>query len=199
MGYDMYIVQEADQAEKDALAAARAHYDSLPAPWDLPAGESEKRDAAKKACEDALRAIGATERSYFRLNIFGMGRCCTVMDALGMLTSEESPGFPSPEDHGLSDWPDSDADDLSDAEEAFVTACNAVTDYEPQPVKGIPVGKFGTNDGWLVTEAQCAAAVATYRAQPEAVRAAAETEYVWWARWIAFLDYAASRGGFRVH
>lgn len=197
MGYDMYIVQEADQAEKDAKAAALAKAQALPQPWKMPTGE--ERDAAKAASQKAWNAYDQAYRSYFRLNIFGMGRCCGVMDRLGMLTPEDTPSFPDLDGHGLTEWPERGEEGLSDAEKAFLAACDAVTDYEPQPVKGIPQGKFGTNDGWLVTPAQCSAAVATYRALPEETRAATEAEIEWWARWVAFLDYASGRGGFRVH
>jgi hypothetical protein len=136
VGYDMYIVQEADQAEKDALAAARAHCRSLASPWELP--EGPERDAAQQAVNAAFKAADAAERSYFRLNIFGMSRYCGFMDKLGMLSGEDSPAFPRPEDHGLTEWPESDSDTLTDAEKAFLAACEAVTDYEPQPVTGIP-------------------------------------------------------------
>jgi hypothetical protein len=199
VGYDMYIVQEADQAEKDALAAARAHCRSLASPWELP--EGPERDAAQQAVNAAFKAADAAERSYFRLNIFGMSRYCGFMDKLGMLSGEDSPAFPRPEDHGLTEWPESDSDTLTDAEKAFLAACEAVTDYEPQPVTGIPVGKFGSNDGWLVTPAQCTAALESYRKHSgDEVKALTGPDRLdYWQQWIAFLNYASGRGGFRVH
>jgi hypothetical protein len=208
MGYDMTIVQERDQAEKDAIAAAIAHVETLPAPHTLPAGE--ERDAAEKARKAGWDACNKADRSYFRLNIWGMSRCCDVMAALGMLTSEDAPKFPRLEEFGLTDWPENPDDyegeerakaeaELTDGGRRFLAAVEAVLAFEPVPVQGIPSGKFSTNDGWLVTPAQCGAAVAAWQAQPDDVRARVEGEAEWWARWIAYLEYAQGRGGFRVY
>jgi hypothetical protein len=208
MGYDMTIAQERDQAEKDAIAAARKHIDTLTSPHKAP--EGEERDAAEKAWKEAWQAYDNADRSYFRLNIWGMGRCRTAMDHLGMVTDEDAPNFPTPEDFGLSEYPedpvDYDGDEraamdakLTDADRQFLAAVKAVTDFEPEPVRGIPIGKFGSNDGWLVTPRQIEAALKTWHGWPEHVRADTEAELAWWPEWIAFLTYAQGRGGFRVY
>lgn len=206
MGYDMIIVQERDQAEKDASAAARKHAETIPTPYGLPAGP--ERVAAAAALRGAWEAYDRANRSCFRLNIWGMSRCCELMDRLGMLTSENAPRFPSPSEYNLDEWPEDPADyegeeraaaEAADNGRRFLAAVQAVTDYEPQPVRGIPAVKFSTNDGWLVTPAQCEAALAAYEAAPAAVRGAVEAEATWWPRWIAFLSYAKDRGGFCVN
>ncbi|MEU7381516.1 hypothetical protein AB0A91_16240 [Streptomyces sp. NPDC042207] len=208
MGYDMTIVQERDQAERDAIAAAQKHVNSLTSPYSLP--EGEERDAAEKTWKDAWKAYDAADRSYFRLNIWAMSCCCDVMASLGMLTPEEAPSFPRLEEFGITDYPEDPADydgeerakaeaELTDGGRQYLAAVKAALAFEPVPVRGIPAGKFSSNDGWLVTPAQCEAALAAWRAQPDAVRARVEGEIEWWARWVAYLTYAQGRGGFRVY
>lgn len=208
MGYDMTIVQERDQAEQDAIAAAQRHLDSLIRPHTLP--EGEERDAAERAWKAAWEAYESADRSYFRLNIWGMSRCRDLMARLGMLTDEDAPNFPTLDEFGLTDYPEDPADydgearakaekELTDAGRRFIEAVKAALAFEPVPVRGIPIGKFCSNDGWLVTPAQCGAALAAWRAQPAAVRAHVEGEAEWWGRWIAYLTYAKDRGGFRVY
>lgn len=208
MGYDMTIVQERDQAEKDAIAAAAAHAKTLASPYSLP--EGEERDAAEKAWKAGWKAYDDADRSYFRLNVWGMSHCCDVMASLGMLTGEEAPRFPRLEEFGLDEYPEGPADydgeeqakdeaELTDAGRRYLAAVDTTLTFEPVPVRGIPVGKFSTNDGWLVTPAQCEAALAAWNAQPEAVRGRIEGEIKWWASWIAYLTYAQGRGGFRVN
>jgi hypothetical protein len=207
MGYDMYTVQGADQAENEAVAAARRFIDNLPKPWDQP--EGTERDAAQKQWDDAWRAFDRAQTSYFRLNIWGMSACVDLMADLGMMTDEDAPKFPSPADYGLTEYPDDPADyegderaaieaKLTDADRQFLAACRAVVDYEPEPVGGIPVGKFSSNDGWLVTPRQIAAALEAYAAATEGARAAATAKREWFADWIAWLGHAKDRGGFRV-
>lgn len=207
MGYDMTIVQERDQAEKDAIAAAAAHVKTLPSPHSLP--EGEEREAAEKAWKAGWKAYDEADRSYFRLNIWGMSHCRDVMASLGMLTEDEAPAYPTLDEFGLTDYPDDPADyegeerakaeaELTDGGRKYIAAVEAALAFEPVPVRGIPVGKFCSNDGWLVTPAQCEAALAAWHAQPDATRARIEGEIEWWASWIAYLTYAKNRGGFRV-
>jgi hypothetical protein len=163
MGYDMHIVQEADQAELAAVAAAEAHIATLTRPLDAGEGQQE---AAARAWDDAFEVLYKARRSYFRFNTRGMSYYRRCMDDLGMLSHE----------------PEGD------------------TDAEPQPVLGIPRHKFSSNDGWLVTPAQIAAALDIYRSRTaEEVAAVMEPkDRDIWGKWIDFLDYAKDRGGFRV-
>lgn len=208
MGYDMHTVQPADDAEREAVQAAQAHVRSLPSPFRMP--EGEERDAAQKAWDEAWAAYDRAQKSYFRLNIWGMSRCCDLMAHAGMLTGDQAPRFPTPDEYGLQEWPDDPADydgeerkaaeeKLTDAGRSFIDACQAVTDFESEPVAGIPIGKFSSNDGWLVTPRQCEAALAQWAAAPVATRVQIEGEAEWWPNWIAFLQHAKDRGGFRVH
>lgn len=207
MGYDMTIVQERDQAEKDAIAAAAKHIKTLASPHSVP--EGEERAAAEKAWKEGWDAYDKADRSYFRLNVRGMSRCCDLMATLGMLTFEEAPDFPRLEEFGLTDYPEDPADydgeerekaekELTDGGRRYLDAIEAALAFEPVPVRGIPVGKFSSNDGWLVTPAQCEAALSAWQAQPEAARTHVTGGIEWWDSWIAYLTYAKDRGGFRV-
>ncbi|WP_328902325.1 hypothetical protein OHR86_22560 [Streptomyces sp. NBC_00441] len=198
MGYDMYTVQEADADEQAAVKAAGEKCSALVRPWTLTEGTPE-REAAEKAQREAFAAYDAAQKSYFRLNIWGMSVCAQWMDRLGMLTGEAAPEWPELGAYGLDDWPDGDDNDLSDADRKYLAAQAAVLAHEPQPVTGIPAHKFGSNDGWLVTPAQCAAALAMWEKAPAEHRKAVETEREWWPSWIAFLAHSQERGGFRVH
>jgi hypothetical protein len=207
MGYDMTTEQPADPAEAAAVAAAYAKTRTLTSPSTLP--EGPERDAAEKAWRDAWAAYDAAQLSYFRLNIWGMSRCADTMSALGMLTGEPHPSWPQLDAYGLDDYPD-DPEDYEGEERAektrqltpsgrkYLDDAQAVVDYEPQPVNGIPAHKFGSNDGWLVTPSQCAAALAVWEKTPAEQRAAVEARHEWWPRWVAFLAHSKDRGGFRV-
>ncbi|MFG2763116.1 hypothetical protein [Streptomyces rubiginosohelvolus] len=198
MGYDMYTVKEADATEQAAVRAAQEICSNLTFPWTLQEGTPERK-AAEQAHREAFDNLRAVEKSYFRLNIRGMSTCLDWMDVLGMLTDEAAPEWPELSAFGLDDWPDSDDDDLSDADHRYLAASAAVLAHEPQPVTGVPAYKFGSNDGWLVTPAQCAAALEAWEKAPAARRADVESGCEWWPSWIAFLAHSKDRGGFRVH
>src|SRR5688572_22798866 len=129
MGYDLYAEHPASDTEKQAVEAAREKFnqavkerDSLPkeeqgefnfervraeqlsfddhAAFD---GRTERYKAAQDAVTAASKAIGAADKSYFRLNNFGMGRYAEAMHALGMLQNIPSPG-PWPEKPEHLDW-----------------------------------------------------------------------------------------------
>ncbi|MFF3300932.1 hypothetical protein [Streptomyces sp. NPDC002908] len=198
MGYDMYTVKEADADEKAAVKAAQEICSNLVFPWTLQEGTPE-REAAEKAHREAFNALAAVEKSYFRLNIWGMSTCREWMDVLGMVTDQPAPEWPEPGAYGLDDYPDEDSKTLTDDERKFLADHEAASDHEPQPVTGIPMYKLCSNDGWLVTAAQCAAALEAWEKAPAARRADVASEREWWPSWIAFLTHSKDRGGFRVH
>jgi hypothetical protein len=107
-------------------------------------------------------------------------------------------------------------DDSSEQYANFQDAWQAYVSHDYGEV-GIPVHKLGSNDGWLVTEAECRGALAAWRQYVDdtlrsweqsgdedekdesdvaAEMDAQEPEY--WLRWINFLAVAAVNGGFRV-
>ena len=111
---------------------------------------------------------------YYRLNIWGMGRCRGFMWERGMVHEEgnEPRTWPVPEAYGLEHWPDDEQYDdegnpigpwPEDSPEArFNRDKDAVLAYSPG-VPGIPLWKLGSNDGWLVTEEDCRGALQKLR------------------------------------
>ena len=65
-------------------------------------GMSPRYRAAADQVHAAYAAMRDAERSYFRLNMFGMGRYCDLMARIGMTFDDpsERPDWPEPEDHG---------------------------------------------------------------------------------------------------
>jgi hypothetical protein len=127
------------------------------------------------------RVEDAPDPNYFRLNIWGMSRFGGAMSALGMIDENASlrVGFPEGDD------PDA------------LESCLAQREATPA---GIPAYKFSSNDGWLVLPEEIRPALDLYRAlnEPEKRVEAAGVELDYWREWLAFLDRAAERGGFRV-
>lgn len=209
MGYDM-MIENTPEDEAAQLARARAAFhaaiearDALALPRDHP----EYRDAQGKAAK-AYEALREADTSYFRLNIWAMGRYLAFMDQLGMIT----------DDYLLPPWPHEPEElsqaDIEAAEEptgslgtlakpaavAYVKQREAHLVWHPEPVFGIALHKFASNDGWLVTSEEIEAALESYRthgADEIKVIVGAE-EHDYWIQWIAYLERARHRGGFRV-
>lgn len=113
--------------------------------------------------------------TYFRLNIWGMGRCRDIMDERGEMVHYIGghPEWPDLSDFGLDEYPedvqyDDDYNEIGpwpdgSPEAQFVAARDAILAYSPPGVRGIPGWKLGSNDGWLVTEEDCKGALACLR------------------------------------
>lgn len=188
MGYDMHTVTK-DPGEDEAVAEIQTR---LRAAW------QEKRQAD---ADQISKELDAAYRSYFRLNIWGMGRARELMHAAGMLDLNSGHGdFPSPKDFGVTDemWNDWDGesnDKTAPELRAYNEAVQAITDGQREEPAGIPVYKLGSNDGWLVTPDEIASALERY-VLGDGVPADVPP---WWADWIGWLKYAQEHGGFRVH
>jgi hypothetical protein len=167
--------------------------------------------------------MGAAENSYFRLNIFGMGRYRNLMESLGMaFEDDEHPPFPEIEDHGTN-WEDVEAveypedhagyewtDERLRAALGYREAVNGVLAFHGKAdTPGIPLHKFGSNDGWLVLPVECEAAVRIWRdfvageGDEAAVNFVANTlgedRADYWLEWVKYLAGAARHEGFEVH
>lgn len=185
--------------------------------WD---GRTPAYRAAQAEVHAAYEAMGDAEKSYFRLNIFGMGRYRDLMERLGMAFEDDPhPPFPEAEDYGVT-WDDVSAaeypEDYPDHEwtdGALVAALkvkeasDAVLRFHGRTdTPGIPLHKFGSNDGWHVLPAECEAAVRIWRkfVADEGEEAALNlvTNSVngasYWLKWIEYLAGAARHGGFEV-
>ena len=188
MGYDMSMVE--DPNDHVALAAAQKAFDealairkTLPqdehgtvapggdpfeGPW---VGRSERYAAAQAAVEAAMQAVDKADKGYFRLNIWGMGVCRTLMEERGMMHWEgDQVPWPKPTEHGyLNDeefWAEQDEYSGQDRDEwpkrlvemeDANTLCLAVS---TPGVRGIPGWKLCSNDGWIVTPVDCLGALA---------------------------------------
>lgn len=141
--------------------------------------ESDEYKAKQKAVEEAW----PDDPSYFRLNIWGMSTMRDIMDALGIGYWAPSPDFPSSD--GI-DWDDESSPEyLAWEEEANKaraqsprpTVTNALglasSEVWEQPtfsrisgekeLFGLPLHKFTSNDGWIVTPDDIREALKIYR------------------------------------
>ena len=245
MGYDMRWITR-DPAEKGIVEALQKEFEAacaernaLPksergtfdmeaaragADWESDEanpGRSTRYRAAQDKVHAAMEAMGKAEKSYFRLNIWGMGRYRDLMERLGMAFEDDPhPPFPKYEDYGT------DADDADAAENPeyyenytwtderlrsalkYREAVNAVLAFHGRTdTPGIPLHKLGSNDGWHVVPAECEAAVRTWQQFVRDEGEEAALNFVdnsvngsdYWLEWIAYLDGAARHGGFRVY
>lgn len=141
----------------------------------------------------------ADEGTYFRLNVWGMVTYCEHMAERGMVfEAGQHPPFP---DGGWEaadrirfpgDYPD--APPLTDADYLAAKTLEEVLAWHGPEIPGIPLHKFSTNDGWIVTPAECEAAWRIGKDQP-----APEERPDYWRQWLDYLRRAASAGGFEVH
>jgi hypothetical protein len=139
----------------------------------------------------------------FRFNVFSMAWFCDYMEQRGMIFDAGKPP-PSPDGdwHLMERWqyPESYGDeppltaDQESAAKELRAATDAVLSWHGPEIPGIPMHKFWTNDGWIVTPAECEAAVRIGRQHPAP---ADHEEY--WNQWLDYIDRASRAGGFEVH
>ena len=162
-----------------------------------------------------------TERDegYFRLNIWGMSRYREYMAERGMVfDAGQHPDWPDG-DEGLyeladrlrypeyyTDKPPLTEDETRRAKE-HEAANDAVLSWHGPETPGIPIHKFGSNDGWIVLPVECQAALGIYMAKLEEVGQDAMANLIdnkagnrgHWAQWLAYLNGAITHDGFEVH
>lgn len=237
MGYDMRWRRRPD-GEAEAVAAARAVWsdaigarDAIPRAemgafteeenaaigrgelsWDaIPASASERYHLAQEAALAADAAMDRADRSYFRLNIWGMSRACSVMEALGVLYGDYELAYgewPDVPDEGYHDWENGEgvhAPQKVAAYRRYDEQRLAIVSWSPEGRQGIPAHKFGSNDGWLVQPEEAFYAASTMRAADprlvaEALNDAGLTggRAEWWFTWVEWLDGASQHDGFEV-
>lgn len=147
------------------------------------------------------------DEDYFRLNMWGMGLFTDFMTERSMVfDAGKHPEWPDIDAYGVT-WDDverleypeyHEGEPLSDetAEKArrYLAERDRLLAWHGPEVPGIPVHKFGSNDGWIVTPAECEAAVRIGREHP-----APEGHEKRWAEWLGYMDRARRHGGFEVH
>lgn len=213
MGYDMRWQDGPDADEVAAVALARKafgdavaardaipreHRGTIDLQTDEPVGGSAEWRAAQVHVEECMSAWNEAEKSYFRLNVWGMRRYIDFMAPIGMVHNigeDGAPPWPEPEQFGFT-W--AEIDDPYESKDpravAFIEAQNAKLRYSPE-VPGIPAWKFGSNDGWWVTPLDCLGALDAWHKAGDPIP---DREPEYWMRWIAYLAEAANHGGFRV-
>jgi hypothetical protein len=261
MGYDMRF-RKADDDEAAAVAEAQKIFraacdarDALPreeagqlnmeraraSSRDLDSdenydGRSPRWSAAQDQVHAAYKALNEAERSYFRLNISGMGWARGVMEQFGMAFHDpaEHPPWPEIEDYGIT-WDDLEAlespeyfPDFAWTDEKLRAACkyredrDKVLAWHGPEVPGIPLHKFGSNDGWIVLPAEAEAAIRIWKQQLDelgedkarvtvvlgssrrgtAISADSDEAVAYWSlwlRWVAYLADSVRHDGFEVN
>ena len=223
MGYDMSIEAQMPEAEALARDAARDQTNAAVKERDALERNTPEWDAAQEKVMAAFDALDPLDTHYFRLNIWGMGRARRAMYEAGMVydsSYSDGPQFP---DYSPPTSAEGGREALELAEEeygkAHEEACRPVIEHHPDGGDTIPLHKLSDNSGWHVTEEECAAAVTAWRTYDAARTKALPTldeggtdsdeadsdsieatfAAAWWPQWIAFLDRASRRGGFRVY
>lgn len=183
-------------------------------------GQSDRYRDAQARVHAAYEAMFEAEVYYFRANIWGMGRLREIMAEVGMVfDAGEHPGFPKAEAYGA-EYDDLDVLESPEyypehqwdearlrATVQLKAAQDEALDWHGPEVPGIPVHKFGSNDGWHVLPAEAEAALRIWQQftgehGEDAARNLVENHEYPWERWLAWLAYLAgsmSHGGFEVH
>lgn len=126
-------------------------------------GYSEEYLEAQRKVDEAMTAMSRADKSYFRLNIWGMGAYRNAMEDIGMGTFAYDmpnwPGLPDGMDQqAFWDWqeePDNVPEDQAAAYQALADQMSAHKSAHFDAGDAIPLHKFCSNDGWLVTEEEC--------------------------------------------
>ncbi|MEV6791280.1 hypothetical protein AB0M87_04595 [Streptomyces sp. NPDC051320] len=212
MGYDMRIEGPPTAEEEAKVREAQAAFDaSVKERNSLPDRRPGDDDAAQEKVDAAYEALHAADISYFRLNIWGMSDYLYYMHQLGMLAVDyDMPSFPQLpdgitwDDMEAAEAPPGDGSSLPVKAEAVahLKAREAHVAWHPEPAFGIAQHKFGSNDGWLVTPQEIKAALESYRThsgdEVKVIVGTGEGRLEYWLKWIAYLERAQHRGGFRV-
>lgn len=179
---------------------------------------SEAWLAADRRVHQASAAVSVADKQYFRLNIWGMGKMRDSMYELGMLAvnypSQDWPERPEGVDEKVLEeaWELEEEERLEHSVLAVREYFQAVADHKswsPPDEPGLPVHKFGSNDGWLVTPHDIHGALAIFDLQqkenPDLVAkvradwAGDDADSNTFDEWIAWLRIAEDFGGFEVY
>jgi hypothetical protein len=210
MGYDMHLVERDNSLDEEHEAAKAAFHQAVRERDQHPRGSTEEKEAQERV-DEAYERLSHSDLNYFRLNIWGMSTMRDDMERLGMLAYQyPMPRFPDPEDYGLTYeqlYEIDDEDRATHPDERvrkYHAASEGLLSFSPPDEPGLPVHKFGSNDGWHVTAKDCASALGKFReADPKLVEKVRENwrqddGSSYFDEWIAFLERGARLNGFEV-
>jgi hypothetical protein len=222
MGYDMYWVKKDSEDEAAYQKAHDAFYSAVQTRDAIPKYQEALRQEAQKVVEERSAAMYKAQRYYFRANIWGMQRLRDIMWRAEMIhdvASDARPDHPRPEEFGLDDdvaWnmhdqhtyyaPKGEAEPVTDERyHKWRAAYDNWLTWAPE-VPGMPIWKFGSNDGWVVTPIEILGALHKWgeNGNPTPSSLGLDTGDEpgwdeWWALWIQYLIDAAQHDGFEVH
>lgn len=206
MGYDMSIVQGHTEAEEAAKAALMQRINPLIEQRNKLERGADEWKAVQEKIDPLCEELWSLPTEYYRLNNWGMSWCREYMLEREMIYPSDCPEFPH---NPYPERDDFDSEEkyqaaLYEWEEAYEALTKPTRELHPDGGDTIPSHKLSSNDGWIVTEAECAAAVAaaaaselpapTYIDEDDKV----EKPLAWWPEWVDFLERASTRGGFTV-
>jgi hypothetical protein len=229
MGYDMHTVIT-PEGEARAVARAREAVAEAVAERDTLAPDDPHRIIAQEKVERLYESMHKVERSYFRLNIWGMSSYRRAMLELGMayegadvgewpawprqsrrtelvaeaLLEDEDPSEYLAKYGGTAEEKEPARGDELAVARAYFDQTTMLKREHPAGGTTIPLHKLCSNDGWVVTPAECLEALSAWYSRTESERDDAlheakieDREY--WSSWLNFLQLAAHCDGFEVH
>lgn len=211
MGYDMRWLHTPPEVTEQ-VKAVRARFDAACNARDALPKDTPERTAAQELVHDTYYEMQRLDVSYFRLNISGMGEARDELLPVEVVIEADRGMPPKPEDFGLSDYPNVRWDDDlagwttdDDANQpvnpigqqrAYLEAIREWRDgLLPGDTHGIPLYKFGSNDGWLVAPAEIRTGIAWADHHHPGWRDTLK-DYV--LEFVVWMELAAKAGGFRV-
>lgn len=228
MGYDMSTVEPMTAEDQAEFDEAKAKFEAAVKIRDAYERGSEEAHEAQEAVTEAYELMSETDKNYFRYNIWGMGRCRSVMADLGMMKHPAAGSWPEMPSElegqagALYDYTDDGVDQLDTptcraalpwlTDELVALWRTYRADIEKylsehdRDTPGIAENKFSSNDGWHVTPGECVGAVGMFkRASDGKKRAAYDAAELnadgvqYFEQWVKWLEYCSTRGGFKVY
>jgi hypothetical protein len=194
MGYDMYAREKSPELEaiERRLYGLKADEDEFERDAEgqlTPAGQEARSVLVREKFD-----LQDKEGAYFRASIFGMGLLRDELEAQGLGHWAEPPGFPNyPGDHhfdGSTDVP------VTDEGKAYVEALQGVLGFVAEGEQGVALGKFCSNDGWIVTPEECRYVAENADLGLQGDLGGSNRRY--WAEFIRFFRKCGKGKGFEV-
>lgn len=182
MGYDMYWRAPREDDNAGLAEAQKAFDEAVRARNAFPHGSPQAIEA-QKLVETTYTGLNSAERTYYRLNVWGMSRARELMNERGMLCT--------PGEIAYDEWPEY-VEEGTPERARYEAERDVLLAAHRGECPGIPVHKLCSNDGWLVLPGEITAALAAND------KHAPPADVEWWPEWIDWLRDAIDRDGFEV-